>query len=141
MIINKNYEIQNFKINKDKKRIRVDRSNSRERKKRKKGKYIMILYNSENNNKEKILSNEIKKTYCNKEIDYDVNIMKMKVLIFFNLYSTSIHIFSLSLFSLLSFTNCNTILIILFLSFSLLYYDVLCSVFHLLIVVFHNLRV
>ena len=72
------------------KRIRVDRSNSRERKK---GKYIMILYNSENNNKEKILSNEIKKTYCNKEIDYDVNIMKMKVLIFFNLYSTSIYIF------------------------------------------------
>ena len=101
----------------------------------------MILYNSENNNKEKILSNEIKKTYCNKEIDYDVNIMNMKVLIFFNLYSTSIDIFSLSLFSLLSFTNCDTILIILFLSFSLLYYDVLCSVFHLLIVVFHKLRV
>ena len=72
------------------KRIRVDRSNSRERKK---GKYIMILYNSENNNKEKILSNEIKKTYCNKEIDYDDDIMKMKVLIFFNLYSTSIYIF------------------------------------------------
>ena len=75
----------------------------------------MILYNSENNNKEKILSNDIKKTYCNKEIDYDVNIMK--ILIFFNLYSTSIDIFSLLLFSLLSFTNCNTILIILFFLF------------------------